>query len=95
MLMILAANSSPVWRCTHRLTTEKAPLQKGGFYTGCSLNIVFSEDFKIYIYSGLWPLFVSPRCQSAYTMAGQTPPALQQSLQSSEKSRHKKEKHNI
>ena len=35
----------------------------------------FFEDFKIY--SGLWPLSVSPRCQCVYTMAGQTP-ALQQ-----------------
>ena len=59
--------------------------------TGCSLNIVFFEDFKIY--SGLWPLSVSPRCQYVYTMAGQTP-ALQQNYQSSEKS-HFKEKHNI
>ena len=42
----------------------------------------FFEDFKIY--SGLWPLLVSPRCQCVYTMAGQTP-ALQQNLQSSEK----------
>ena len=31
----------------------------------------FFEDFKIY--SGLWPLLVSPRCQWVYTMAGQTP----------------------
>ena len=61
-------------------------------YTGCSLNIVFFEDFKIY--SGLWPLSVSPRCQCVYTVAGQTP-ALQQNLQSSEKSQHFKEKHNI
>ena len=29
--------------------------------TGCSLNIVFFEDFKIY--SGLRPFSVSPRCQ--------------------------------
>ena len=50
--------------------------------TGCSLNIVFFEDFKIY--SELWPLSVSPRCQCVYTMAGQTQ-ALQQNWQSSEK----------
>ena len=63
------------------------------FDTGRSLIIVFFEDFKIY--SGLWPLSVSPRwCQCVYTMAGQTP-ALQQNLQSSEKSQHFKEKHNI
>ena len=29
--------------------------------TGCSLNSVFFEDFKIH--SGLWPFSVSPRCQ--------------------------------
>ena len=40
---------------------------------------VFFEDSKIY--SGLWPLSVSPRCQCVYTMAGQTP-ALQQNLKS-------------
>ena len=39
--------------------------------TGCSLNIVFFEGFKIY--SGLWPLSVFPRCQCVYTMAGQIP----------------------
>ena len=44
-----------------------------------SLNIVFFCDFKIY--SGLWPLSVSPRCQRVYTMTGQIQ-ALQQSLQS-------------
>ena len=54
--------------------------------------VSFFEDFKIY--SGLWPLSVSPRCQCVYTMAGQTP-VLQQTLQSSEKSQHFKEKHNI
>ena len=32
---------------------------------------VFFQDFKIY--SRLWPLSVSPRCQCVYTMAGQTP----------------------
>ena len=42
----------------------------------------FFEDFKIY--SELWPLSVSPRCQCVYTMAGQTP-ALQQNWQSSVK----------
>ena len=46
------------------------------------------EDFKIY--SGLWPLSVSPRFQCVYTMAGQT-----QALQSSEKSLHFKEKKTI
>ena len=50
-------------------------------HAGCSFNIVFFEDFKIY--SGLWPLLVSPRRQCVYTMAGQTP-ALQENLQSSE-----------
>ena len=39
-------------------------------------------------------LAVSPRCQCVYTMEGQTP-ALQQKLQSSEKSQHFKEKPNI
>ena len=53
--------------------------------TGCALKIVFFEDFKIY--SGIWPLSVSTRCQCVYTMAGQTP-ALQQNLQSSEKFQH-------
>ena len=39
--------------------------------TGCSLNIVFFEDYEIY--SGLWPLSVSSRCQCVYTMAGHNP----------------------
>ena len=52
---------------------------------------VFYEDFKIY--SGLWTLSVSLRCQCVFTMIGQTP-ALQQNLQSSEKSQHIKEKDN-
>ena len=60
--------------------------------TGCPLNIVILEDFKIY--SGIWPLSVSPRCQCLYTMAGYTP-ELQQNLQSSEKSQHFKEKQNF
>ena len=60
--------------------------------TGCLLNVFFLEDFIIY--SSLWPLSVSPRCQCVYTMAWQTP-ALQQNLQSSEKLQHFKEKHNI
>ena len=60
--------------------------------TGCSLNNVFFSKILKYIPdSGLswFPLGVS-----VYTMAGQTP-ALQQNLQSSEKSQHFKEKHNI
>ena len=44
------------------------------------------------MYSRLWPLSVSPRCHCVYTMAGQTL-ALQQNLQSSEKSQHFKGKH--
>ena len=47
----------------------------------------FPEDINIY--SGLWPLSVSPRCQWGYTIAGQTP-VLQQ-----KKSQHFEEKHNI
>ena len=49
----------------------------------------FFEDFRIY--SGLWPLSVSPRCQGVYTMAGQTP-AMKQNWQNSENSQHFKEK---
>ena len=55
---------------------------------GIHLILCFYEDIKIYF--GLWPLSVSPRCQCVYTMAGQTP-AMQQNLQSSEKSQHCKE----
>ena len=53
--------------------------------------VFFFEDFKIY--SGLWPLSVSPRYHCVYTMAGQKP-GLQQNWQSSENSQHFKEKHN-
>ena len=38
---------------------------------GVKLILCFFEDFEIY--SGLWPLSVSPRCQCVYTMTGQTP----------------------
>ena len=55
---------------------------------------VFFEDFEIY--SGLWPLSVSPRCQCVYThQAGRTPSALQRNWQSSEISQNFKEKNNI
>ena len=61
--------------------------------TGCSLNIVF---FPIYEkYSGLWPFSVFPRCQCVHTHHAGRTPALQQNWQSSEKSQHFKEKHNI
>ena len=43
------------------------------------------------MYSRLWPLSVSPRCQCVYTMAGQTP-GRQQNWRSSEKSKNFKEK---
>ena len=55
--------------------------------TGC-----FFQDFEIY--SGLWSLSVSPRCQCVYTIAGQTP-ALQENLQSLEKSQNFKKKNTI
>ena len=60
-----------------------------------SLDIAFFffEDFEIY--SGRWPLSVSPRCQWVCTMTGQKPVLQQQNLQNSEKSKHFKEKHNI
>ena len=38
---------------------------------GVKLILCFFEDFEIY--SGLWPLSVSPRIQSVYIMAGRTP----------------------
>ena len=53
---------------------------------------VISKILKYIPDSGL--SLVSSRCQCVYTMAGQTP-ALQQNLQSTEKSQHIKEKHNI
>ena len=53
---------------------------------------VFSKIFKVY--SGLWPHSVSPWCQCVYTMAGQTP-ALQQNLQTSEKSQHLRKKQHL
>ena len=66
---------------------------------GCSLNIVLFKDFGIY--SRLWPFLVFPRClceqrisRLDHQMASRTP-ALQQNWQSSEKSKHFKEKHNI
>ena len=59
---------------------------------GVQLVFHFFEDFKIY--TGLWPLSVSSWCQCVYTKAGLTP-ALQQNLQSLEKSQHFKEKNNI
>ena len=62
------------------------------YIQGVHSILCFFEDFKIY--SGLWPLSVSPRCQCVYTMAGQTP-VLQPNWQSSEISQHFKEKHNI
>ena len=50
---------------------------------------MFLEDFEIFFEP--WPLLVSPRCGvSVYTMANQTQ-ALQQNLQTSEKSQHFKE----
>ena len=67
-------------------------MREAGEVQGVHLILCFFEDFKIY--SGLCPLSVSPRFQCVYTMAGQTP-ALQQNWQSSEKSQHFKEKHNI
>ena len=54
--------------------------------------LCFFEDCKIY--SILWPLSVSPRCQCVYTKAGQTP-ALQQNFLSSEKSQYFKKKNTI
>ena len=61
--------------------------------TGFSLNIVFSKILKYIPDSGLsqFPLGVSVCTQ----MAGQTPALQQQNLQSSEKSQHFMEKHNI
>ena len=41
------------------------------------------------------PLSYSPLCQCVFSMAGQTPALQQQNWQSSEKSKHFKEKHNI
>ena len=58
--------------------------------TGCSLKIVFFEDFNIN--SGLWHLSVSPRCQCMYTQLAGRKPAPQQNWQSSEKSQNFKEK---
>ena len=59
-------------------------------HTGCSLNIVFFfEDLKIF-----WTLafLCFPWCQCVYTHQAGRKPALQQNLQSSEKSQHFKEK---
>ena len=63
------------------------------FYTGCLLKLCFIEDFPGCGFS-LFPLVVSV---CVYTIAGQTPAAaaLQQNLQSSEKSQQFKEIHNI
>ena len=58
---------------------------------GVDYILCFFKDFKTY--SGLCPFTIFPWCQGVYTTAGQTP-ALQQNLQSSEKSQHLKEKHN-
>ena len=64
----------------------KAELYMGdyrGYVQGVHQILCFFEDIQIYF--GLWPLSVSPLCQCAYTMAGQTP-ALQYNWQISEKS---------
>ena len=59
-------------------------------YTGCLLNIVFFLQILIYI-----PDSVFSRCQCVYTHKAGRTPALQQNLQSSQKSENFNEKHNI
>ena len=47
-------------QCAMSKLTDVRSDAKDRINTGCSLNIVFFENFKIYF--GLWPLFVFPRC---------------------------------
>ena len=94
-------DEQPVWKGVQYIIKRKTELRKarqkqshGNMYRVFIKYCVFFEDFKIY--SGLWPLSVSHRCQCVYTMVGKTTALQQQNLKSSEiKSQHFKEKHNI
>ena len=77
---------------------EGNPGNKRGYIsdTGCSLNIVFSlEDFKIFRTTLAFFCFPSVVSVCVHTTGTGRKPALQQNLQSSEKSQNIKEKHNI
>ena len=67
-------------QCAMSKLTDVRGDAKDRIDTGCSLNIVFFENVKIY--SGLWPLSIFPRCVHRtscldHLVGGRTPALLQ------------------